>query len=505
MNALGSALSNAFERLSRAEFSDEDALLRVIKDVQTALLEADVKVTLVAQLTKDIKAALPAAGSNGTAVNRARVVERTLFEGLRKMLDPGTPPFKPKKKRSNVVLFVGLQGAGKTTTVAKVAAYYVARKWKVAMVCADTFRAGAFDQLKQNATKIRVPFYGSYTESDPAVIAREGVETFRAENYEIILVDSSGRHKQDAALWDEMRSINAAVRPDDTIFVMDGSIGQAAFAQAKAFKDSVNVGSVIITKLDGHSRGGGALSAVAATNSPIIFLGVGEGFEDLKPFEPIGFINKLLGKGDVGGLMNDFKERGILKQQEEFMEKVKAADGKVSLRDALEQLETLSGESGAGLANVMDMLPKNITAGMRAQGGGNPAADKSRVKSMRVLADSMTKAELDSNVEMTPARAHRILRGSGCLPQELDAFLNSRSHITNMMGSIAGSDMLSDEAALTRELKRNPAAVKEHLLQRFDAKMIESLGGIDALIEFMKDPSFDIDAQKSKKKAGGKK
>lgn len=128
-------------------------------------------------------------------------------------------------------------------------------------MCADTFRAGAYDQVKQNATKARIPFYGSYTEVDPVVIAQEGVDMFKKEGFEMIIVDTSGRHKQEESLFEEMLSVAQAVKPDNIIFVMDATIGQACEAQARAFKDKVDIGSVIITKLDGHAKGGGALSA----------------------------------------------------------------------------------------------------------------------------------------------------------------------------------------------------------------------------------------------------
>merc|ERR1719424_1374143 len=175
------------------------------------------------------------------------------------MLDPGRVPYAPRKKQANVIMFVGLQGCGKTTTCTKYA-YMMKRKgFKCALVCADTFRAGAFDQLKQNATKAKIPFYGSYTETDPAMIAAEGVDKFKEEGYEIIIVDTSGRHMQEQALFEEMEQVSLAVDPDDVVFVMDSSIGQAAHDQASAFKGKVAVGSCIITKLDGHAKGGGGL------------------------------------------------------------------------------------------------------------------------------------------------------------------------------------------------------------------------------------------------------
>ena len=138
--------------------------------------------------------------------------------------------------------------------------------------------------MKQNATKLRVPFYGSYTQADPVAIAEEGVEQFASENYEVIIVDTSGRHRQEAGLLEEMQEIASAVEPDNTILVMDATQGQAVYDQAIAFSNAVDVGSVIITKLDGHAKGGGALSAVAATDAPILFLGSGEHFDDLDPF-----------------------------------------------------------------------------------------------------------------------------------------------------------------------------------------------------------------------------
>ena len=139
--------------------------------------------------------------------------------------------------------------------------YYQQRGFKSCLVCADTFRAGAFDQLKQNAIKARIPFFGSYTETDPAVIAAQGVERFKKEKYTVIIVDTSGRHRQEDELFKEMVEIGNAIKPDSTIMVLDASIGQAAETQSRAFKESSNFGSIIITKMDGHAKGGGAISA----------------------------------------------------------------------------------------------------------------------------------------------------------------------------------------------------------------------------------------------------
>ncbi len=166
---------------------------------------------------------------------------------------------------------------------------------------------------------------------------------FKKEGQEIIIVDTSGRHKQEASLFEEMQQIAAAVSPDEVVFVLDSSIGQAAHDQATAFKEAVSVGSVIMTKLDGHAKGGGALSAVAATESPIVFIGTGEHFDDFEVFEVRSFVSRLLGLGDVGGLMNAIKDAGLDKQPELYQ---KLSQGVFTLRDMYEQFQ-----------NVMKMGP----------------------------------------------------------------------------------------------------------------------------------------------------
>jgi signal recognition particle subunit SRP54 len=168
-----------------------------------------------------------------------------------------------------------MQGNGKTTTCMKYAYHYKRKGYKPAMVCADTFRAGAYDQLKQNATRVGVPFFGSYEVTDPAAIAFDGVQVFQQSQRDVIIVDTSGRHAQSEALFAEMRGIADRVQPDLILFVMDATTGQSAGDQARAFQSSVQVGGVIITKMDGSAKGGSTLSAVAATKSPVLFIGTG--------------------------------------------------------------------------------------------------------------------------------------------------------------------------------------------------------------------------------------
>lgn len=246
-------------------------------------------------------------------------------------------------------MFVGLQGSGKTTSCTKLARWYQARGFKACLVCADTFRAGAFDQLKQNATKAKIPYYGTYTETDPVKVARDGVEKFKKERFDIIIVDTSGRHQQEKELFAEMMQIQSAVRPEQTIMVLDSSIGQAAEAQSKAFKESADFGAIIITKTDGHAAGGGAISAVAATKTPIVFIGTGEHIMDLERFEPQRFVGKLLGMGDLGGLVEHVQTLKL--DQKDTMKHIQ--EGIFTVRDLQDQL-----------GNIMKMGPLSKMAGM---------------------------------------------------------------------------------------------------------------------------------------------
>lgn len=340
---LGGKLRASLRKLQSNTVS-EDEVNSLLGDIARALIEADVNVQLVMKLRDNIRAKVQDVidGENMPAAKKAKIVQKAVVDELVALLKPSSSSsfannnneltgHKMRRGKPNVILFVGLQGAGKTTTIGKFANYYQRRGWKTAMVCADTFRAGAFDQLKQNATKLRVPFYGSYTEADPVVIAEDGVKHFIKDRYELIIVDTSGRHKQEAKLLEEMQELSAAIQPDNIILVMDATQGQAVYDQAVAFRDAVDVGSIIVTKLDGHAKGGGALSAVAATSSPILFLGEGEHFDDLEPFNAQSFVSKLLGYGDLRGLAEAMKGVSDKESQAELVEKM--SKGEFTLRD----------------------------------------------------------------------------------------------------------------------------------------------------------------------------
>ncbi|CAL9215103.1 unnamed protein product [Arabidopsis halleri] len=424
---LGGRITRAIQQMNNVTIIDEKALNDCLNEITRALLQSDVSFPLVKEMQTNIKKIVNlddlAAGHN-----KRLIIEQAIFNELCRMLDPGKPAFAPKKAKPSVVMFVGLQGAGKTTTCTKYAYYHQKKGYKTALVCADTFRAGAFDQLKQNATKAKIPFYGSYTESDPVKIAAEGVDRFKKEKCDLIIVDTSGRHKQEASLFEEMRQVAEATEPDLVIFVMDSSIGQAAFDQAQAFKQTVSVGAVIITKMDGHAKGGGALSAVAATKSPVIFIGTGEHMDEFELFDVKPFVSRLLGKGDWSGLVNKLQEVVPKDLQHELVENL--SQGNFTLRTMYDQCSLQ-----IPLNQLYSMLP-GISAELMPKGHG----DESRAKMKRYMTmmDSMTDKELDSsNTKVfNESRIMRIARGSGRLVREVMELLEEYKRIAKQMKGI---------------------------------------------------------------------
>jgi len=342
--------------------------------------------------------------------------------------------YAPKKGVPNVVMFVGLQGCGKTTTCTKYAHHYQKKGFKPALVCADTFRAGAFDQLKQNATKARIPFYGSYTETDPAKIASDGVERFKAEKNDLIIVDTSGRHKQESALFEEMRAVAEAVNPDMTIFVMDSSIGQAASDQAAAFKNTVDVGSVVVTKLDGHAKGGGAISAVAATRAPIVFIGTGEHIDEFEAFDAKPFVSRLLGLGDWTGFIDKIADVIPADQQPELLDKL--AQGQFTMRILYEQFANI--QKMGPMSAVMSMIPG---FGNDVMPKGQEKQSQAKIKRMMCMMDSMTDEELDTTslkLLQDPKRMERIGRGAGRSPMDVVELIEEYKRLAKMMGKMKG-------------------------------------------------------------------
>ncbi|KAK4350231.1 hypothetical protein RND71_029544 [Anisodus tanguticus] len=482
---LGGSISRALQQMSNATIIDEKVLNECLNEITRALLQADVQFKLVRDMTTNIKKIVNledlAAGHN-----KRRIIQQAVFNELCKILDPGKPSFTLKKGKPSVVMFVGLQGSGKTTTCTKYAYHHQKKGWKPALVCADTFRAGAFDQLKQNATKAKIPFYGRhvlsesirlnlYTESDPVKIAVDGVETFKKENCDLIIVDTSGRHKQEAALFEEMRQVSEATKPDLVIFVMDSSIGQAAFDQAQAFRQSVAVGAVIVTKMDGHAKGGGALSAVAATKSPVIFIGTGEHMDEFEVFDVKPFVSRLLGMGDLSGLVNKIQDVVPMDQQPELLQKL--SEGQFTLRIMYEQFQNML--KMGPLGQVFSMLP-GFSSEMMPQ--GREKESQAKFKRYMTMMDSMTDEGNTNPKIMTESRIMRIARGSGRLVHEVMEMLEEYKRLAKIFSKMKGLRIpkKGDMSSLSRNMNA------QNMSKVLPPQMLKQMGGMGGLQNLMK-------------------
>jgi signal recognition particle subunit SRP54 len=424
---LGSNLYNAIQKIIKAPVVDEALVKELIRDFQRALLQADVNVSLVMELSQNIQRRtleqkLP------PGISRREHLVKVIYDELTKFVGEKPQELKIQPGKQNVLMMVGIQGSGKTTTSAKLARYFQKRGLKVSLVCADTFRPGAYDQLKQLAESINIPFYGETEAKDAVGVAKRGVEHFK--DTEIVILDTSGRHKEEASLIEEMQLIAKAVKPQEIILVLDGTMGQQAAAQAKAFKEATEVGSIIVSKLDGTARGGGALSGVAATGAPIKFIGTGEKIEDLETFVPSRFIGRLLGMGDIEGLVSKVKEAEVPVNEKDIAAML---SGKFTLQDMYNQFEAMS--NMGPLQKVLSMIP-----GFSYQLPMNEMEDaEERLAKYKVIILSMTKKEKEDPKILNSSRIRRIARGSGSEERDVRELIKQYNTMRKMLKQMKGS------------------------------------------------------------------
>lgn len=424
---LGSNLYNALQKIIKAPVVDEAAVKELVKDFQRALLQADVNVALVMELSKNIQTnALDKKLPPG--ISRREHIIKVINDELIRFVGETPQELKIQPGKQNVLMMIGIQGSGKTTHSSKLARYFQKRGFKVGVICADTFRPGAYNQLKQLAESINVPFYGELDEKDPVALSRRGVAHFK--DTEVVILDTSGRHKEEKGLIEEMQQIERAVNPHEVILVLDGTIGQQATSQAVAFKEATTIGSIIVSKLDGTARGGGALSGVAATGAPIKFIGVGEKVEDLEAFVPSRFIGRLLGMGDIEGLVAKVKEAEAPVSEKDVMAMM---SGKFTIQDMYNQFEAM--QNMGPLQKVLGMIP-----GMSYQlPKEEMEGAEGRLEKFKVIIQSMTQVEKDDPKKINRSRIQRIARGSGSDEREVRELIKQYNTMRKMLKQMKGS------------------------------------------------------------------
>lgn len=423
LERLGSSLYEALRKVFRSTMVDEETVKELVRDIQRALLQADTNVELVLEISKRIEDKARERVPPG--ISRREHVIKVVYDELTRFLGEKPVPLQIVTGKKKVLMLVGIQGSGKTTTSVKMAKFFQKRGTKTALICSDNFRPGAYAQLQQLAKQANIPMYGDAEEEDPIKIALDGVKKF--DNYDIIIIDTAGRHKDENELIQEMKMFEKSIKPAEIVLVIDGTIGQQAAVQARAFHEATPVGSIFVAKLDGSARGGGALSAVAATGAPIRFIGTGEGISDLEVFSPSRFVGRLLGMGDLESLIEKVREAEVDVSEK----KVRTfLSGKFTLKDMYDQIESM--KSMGPFGRILKMLPGfsyNIPDEAMQ-------ITEDRLKKWPIIIQSMTPEERENPKTLNSSRIRRVARGSGTTEKEVRELLKQFTMMRKMMRTL---------------------------------------------------------------------
>jgi signal recognition particle subunit SRP54 len=422
LEKLSSSLKGTIWKIARAKRIDKQMVDEIVRDIQRALIQADVKISLVKELSNRIR---ERSLKEKLTLNPREHVIKVVYEELIKIIGRGVEvPLAAQK-----IMMVGLHGSGKTSSCAKLARYFQKKGLKPAVICADVYRPAASDQLRQLCDKIGVPFYDGANLPDRNVmdIVKAGVEEF--EKYDVEIIDTAGRHALEEEMIEEIRDIKDAIKPEQRFLILDAGIGQQASVQAKAFDDAIGITGIIITKMDGTAKGGGALSAVSETKSGVAFIGTGEKIDDFEKFESAGFISRLLGMGDIKSLIEMAEES--LKPEDMDVDILK---GKFTLKDLYKQLEAV--KKMGPMKKLMQMLPLG-GLGLNIDFDDTMyQVTEDKLKKYKVMMDSMTEEELTEPKIIDGSRLKRIARGSGTTTAEVNELIKYHRMMQKMMKSL---------------------------------------------------------------------
>ena len=441
---LRTGLRGAIKKIVRASDINEELIDSLCKDIQRALLQSDVNVKLVLEITKRIKERSmneePVKG-----LTRKDHIITILYGELARLLGYAGQTIKSIDKsqqthdrilqfepeKQSIILMLGIQGSGKTTVTAKVARWLSKQGYSVGVIGADTWRPGALTQLKMNCSRINTEVYGEEANADALDIVRKGLAYFRTQNIDVVIVDTAGRHKEESGLLEEMRNMRNAINPNLVLLVIDGTIGQQAFNQAKAFHQAAEVGGIIVTKLDGSAKGGGVLSASAATGAKVLFIGTGERIDDLEVFSPTNFVGRILGMGDIQAVLE--MARGLELQADENQAK-RLLGGKMTIEDFYAQMENVG---KMGFRNVIDNLPG--LSGMLKE--DQLDALEGKMEKWRFIIQSMTRDEKRNPEIINESRRKRIARGAGLTEHEIKDLVKQYSNSKTLMKQAKGRQL----------------------------------------------------------------
>lgn len=431
---LSDRLSLSLRKITGKAHLSEDNIQETLREVRMALLEADVALPVVKTFVEQVKQR--AIGQEvSRSLNPGQQFLKIVQSELEDVMGTRAEPLNLAVKPPAIILMAGLQGAGKTTSVAKLAKHLREReKKKVMVVSVDVYRPAAIKQLETLAAEVGVECFPSSPQAKPADIAAEALVYARNRFIDVLLVDTAGRLHIDEALMDEIKGLHQQLQPAETLFVIDAMVGQDAVTTAQAFNEALPLTGVILTKVDGDARGGAALSVRQVTGKPIKFLGVGEKTDALEPFHPDRIASRILGMGDVLSLIEEVEQKVDREKAEKLAAKVKKGKGfdLEDLRDQLQQMKNLGGMGG-----LLDKLPGMGNIAQMAQ----QADVTSQFGRMEALINSMTPAERRNPDILNGSRKRRITEGSGTNIQDLNRLIKQHKQMSKMMKKMKGKGM----------------------------------------------------------------
>ena len=428
--SLSERLSTIFQGLSGKGKLSEDDVNLALKEVRMALLEADVNFKLVKDFVAKVKE--KAIGEEVfSSLSPAQTVIKIVKDELTAMMGEENTELKLRPQSEiTVIMMVGLQGAGKTTTAAKLAGKFQKMHRKPLLVACDIYRPAAIEQLRVNAEKLSIPFFSLGNQVKPEEIAKRAYEEAKEKGYNLLILDTAGRLQIDDALMQELKRMKATVPVDWTILTVDAMTGQEAVNVSQSFSEDIGVDGVILTKCDGDTRGGAALSIKAMTGQPILFLGMGEKLSELEPFYPDRMAGRILGMGDVLSLIEKAQSEIDEEKAKESVRKL--SKGQFNYDDFMEQMNQL--QKLGGIAGILKMLP-----GMnKAMQGIDLEDSEKKMKQVKCIIQSMTFKERANPKLMNPSRKKRIASGAGVDISEVNRLVKQFEEMQKMMKQFGG-------------------------------------------------------------------
>ncbi|MGF1590510.1 MAG: signal recognition particle protein [Pleurocapsa sp.] len=436
-DALADRLDDAWKKLRGQNKISKANIQDTLKEVRRALLSADVNLQVVKAFIADVEAKALGEGVI-SGVNPGQQFIKIVYDELVKVMGESNVPLAQAERPPTVILMAGLQGTGKTTATAKLALYLRKQERSCLMVGTDVYRPAAIDQLLTLGNQIDVPVFEMGTDADPVEIAKQGVEKAKELGVDTVIVDTAGRLQIDNDMMGELARIKDTIKPDDTLLVVDAMTGQEAASLTYTFHEQIGITGAILTKLDGDSRGGAALSVRQVSGQPIKFVGVGEKVEALEPFYPDRLASRILNMGDILTLVEKAQEEIDLADVEKMQSKIMEA--KFDFNDFIKQMRLL--KNMGSLGGVLKLIP-----GMGKISGADLAKGETQLKRTESMINSMTKAEKAEPdlLAQSPSRRRRVARGSGFEEKDVSKlvtdFTKMRSMMQNMGRGMPGMGM----------------------------------------------------------------